>query len=78
MITLEVTEMDKISLQKDLAIALVNLSQGKLNNLQANDLAKVAINNIDLRNSTLAHKGINWFAKKIINMLDFDTLVCRV
>ena len=78
MITLEVTEVDKISLQKDLSIALVNFSYGKLNKFQADDLAKVAIKNIDFKNSTLAHKGINWFAKRIIDVIDFDTLACKV
>lgn len=78
MITLKLTEIDRISLQKDLSIALINLSNGKLNKSQADDLAKAAIKNINFRNSTLAHKGINWFAKKIINTVDFDALTCKI
>ncbi len=74
---MEVTDRDKLYYQKDLSVALVNLSNGRLNKEQADDLAEVSIKNLDFRNSTLAHKGVNWYARKIINVIDFDALACR-
>lgn len=77
MITLEVTVADKFYLQRDLSTALVNLSNGRLNKNQADNLAEGAIKNLDFKNSALAHKGVNWFARKIINVIDFEALACR-
>lgn len=72
MTTMVITEIDRKSLIKELSSALVNFSFGKLNKKQADDLAIVAIKNIDFNNSALAHKGINWYAKKMIDIVDFS------
>lgn len=72
MITL--TNEDKISIEKDLSIALNKFSNGKLNNDQSKRIAKDADNNINFSNSALTHKGINWYAKRIIDVVDFDAL----
>lgn len=61
------TDKDLSAFEKNLSNALVKFSQGKINNNRSKDLAKIAIKNIDLTNSALAHKGINWFAKEIID-----------
>ncbi len=71
---LNVTANDKSSLRSDLSDAIFNFSFGKLNKLQADNLATNAVEGIDLKNSALAHKGVNWFAKKIISMVDFDSV----
>ena len=70
-----ITDKDLDSLEKDLSLALVKFSDGKLNIKQSKILAKVAIKNIDFSlNSALAHKGINWYAKEILDIVDFDKI----
>jgi len=71
------TEGDLDSLEKELSLALARFSLGKLNIKQSEDLARVAIKNVDFSsNSALAHKGINWYAKEIIDVIDFNLLSC--
>lgn len=64
MITL--TDRDLNSIEKDLSLALVNFSNGKISVPESVNLAREAMKNIDFSNSALAHKGINWFAKEIL------------
>jgi hypothetical protein len=64
--------IENSSLRNDLSDALFKYSNGKLNKLQSDNLAKNAIATIDFKNSSIGHKGINWLAKKIISMIDFD------
>lgn len=72
MITL--TDKDITSLEKDLSSALIRFSEGRLNDSQSKSLASKAISKIDFSNSALAHKGLNWYAKEIINIIDFESL----
>lgn len=67
-------DKDKMLLQKDLSLAIFRFSYGKLSDNQSKGLAKKVIKNIDFSNSALAHKGVNWFAKEIIDVIDFDAL----
>jgi hypothetical protein len=70
-----VTEKDLASLENELQLALVNLSSRKLSSDQAKKLAKQAIKNIDFSSSSaLAHKGVNWYAKELIEIIDFDAM----
>ncbi|PEZ29499.1 hypothetical protein [Bacillus cereus] len=72
MITL--TQSDINSLSKQLSNALVNFSEGKLRDSDAEKIAYVTIQNIDFSNSALAHKGINWFAKEILKKINYDSV----
>lgn len=63
------TAKDLNSIEDDLSLALVKFSHGKLDINQSRDLARVAIKKLDFSNSALAHKGVNWFAKEIIDSI---------
>ena len=64
-----ITDNDVKNLTNDLATALLSLSKGKLDAGRALAIAKKSVSNIDLKNSALAHKGTNWYAKEIIKVL---------
>lgn len=69
-----ITKEDKKSLSGQLSEKLLELSSGRLNNDISDQIAQRAINNIDFDNSALTHKGLNWYAENIINMIDFRKL----
>lgn len=60
------------SLEHELALAISKYSSGKLNYSQSKKLAEKSIQNIDFSNSALAHKGVNWYAKELVDMIDFE------
>ncbi|MDP4093115.1 MAG: hypothetical protein Q8920_07110 [Bacillota bacterium] len=72
MVTISNKELE--SIEKSLSEALVKFSDGKIDSFQATQISKSAVKNIDFSNSALAHKGINWFAKKLIDRVDFSQL----
>ena len=67
---IKVTKNDLLSLTSELSKAIMKLTQKKISEDKANQIASVAINNIDFNNSVLAHKGINWYAKEILDMME--------
>ncbi len=71
---INITDNDKSSLISDLSNTIFNFSFGKLDKLQADNLAKNAVESIDFKNSALMHKGVNWYARKIISMIYFDSI----
>ena len=68
------TNKDKCSLQESLAKALIKLSYDKLNMKQSKFIASKAIEKIDFKNSALMHKGVNWYAKQILNSIDIAAI----
>lgn len=67
-----ITSNDLSSLVNELSKALIKFSNDKLENSQAKRIAEIAIKNIDFNNSVLAHKGVNWYAREIIDSIDFE------
>lgn len=65
-----ITESDLKLIENQLTKSLVVESDGKLTEFQAERLSRSLIKNVDFSNSTLAHKGLNWFAKEILNKLE--------
>ncbi len=72
MITIKDTDLN--SLSNELSDALVKISNGRLSDGIADQIANVTIKNIDFSNSALTHKGINWFAKEILKKIDFSAV----
>ena len=66
-----ITSNDLSSLVNELSKALIKFSNDKLENSQAKRIAEIAIKNIDFNNSALAHKGVNWYAREIIDSYYF-------
>ncbi|WP_286908970.1 hypothetical protein [Clostridium sp. UBA1652] len=69
-----ITNKDLETLKNELSETLFKLSFGKLNYTQANNIANTAIDNIDFENSALVHKGVNWYAKQILEVIDFEKI----
>lgn len=69
-----VTQADILIMEKELTQALSKRSGGKLSLTQSNNIAHSAIANIDFNNSALMHKGVNWIAKQIIDIIDFEEM----
>lgn len=67
----EVTKNDLSSLINELSGALIRFTQEGISQEQAQKIAYIAINSIDFNNSALTHKGVNWYAREIIDTLDF-------
>lgn len=65
------TKEDQTLLVKELTSALIKYSQDKLPRVTANKVAMLAVKNIDFNNSTLAHKGINWYAKDLLKSIRY-------
>lgn len=62
------TEMLKF-VEEDLAMALYQLSFGKLSFEEAEQKAHVIAPKIDFSNPGISHKGINWCAKQILKSM---------
>ena len=59
--------MSKVyTIESELANALFRLSFGKLTYEQAEEKAKQTAPKFDMNNESLAHKGINWYAKELL------------
>ncbi len=67
MATMQVTDRDILMFQKNLADAINSMSFNRIRIEQANCLAEEAVKRIDFQNSALNHKGVNWFARRIVN-----------
>jgi len=55
---------------KEMTTELVRFSNGTLDTVKSNELAKVAVSEIDWSNSALMHKGISWIAKNYLEKLN--------
>ena len=55
---------------KEMTTELVRFSNGTLDTVKSNELAKVAVSEIDWSNSALMHKGISWIAKSYLEKLN--------
>lgn len=64
-----VNKANTISLKEQLKVALVEFSYGQLNENKAKQIADKAMNKFDYSNSALNHKGMNWYAKEILNLM---------
>lgn len=64
-----INKNDKLNLKKELANSLLIFSNGFLDNKKAFYIANQIIENIDLNNSALAHKGIHWLARDILKKI---------
>lgn len=58
-------------LMNQLAEALVKFSNERLTFGLAEKVANIALKNVDFSNSTLAHKGINWYAKDLLKLIKY-------
>ena len=56
----------KLTIESELAKALVRFSFGRLSVDEAKEKAIVAAKNWDSTNEALAHKGLNWYAKQLL------------
>lgn len=56
----------RYTIESELTKAFMQFSFGKLTVTEAKKKAAVAAPNWDSSNETLAHKGLNWYAKQII------------
>ena len=66
----EITQNDLSSLINELSGLLIRFTQERISEDQAQKIADIAINSIDFNNSALTHKGINWYAREIIDTLE--------
>ena len=62
-------ETKKYTIEGELTKALLRFSFGKLTIDEAKEKAAIAAKNWDSTNETLAHKGLNWYAKQIISKM---------
>lgn len=58
-------------LARQLSEALEKFSGNKISTETANKVADMALRNVDFSNSTLAHKGINWYAKELLKKINY-------
>lgn len=65
---------NQTALQRNLKDALIRFSMNRLNVEQANLLSASLLETTDFNDKILSHKGINWFAKEVIDSIDFDKL----
>lgn len=70
------TLSDKVllSFEKNLSDALVRFSHGKVSDEKAKKIAEIAIKNIDFENPFFNHKGINWYAKELLDIVDLEKI----
>ncbi|GAA4881726.1 hypothetical protein GCM10023310_72210 [Paenibacillus vulneris] len=65
------TKENKSLLVDQLSEALVKFSDKKMSFSIAKKVADIALKNIDFSNSTLSHKGINWYAKDLLKKIRY-------
>lgn len=68
----KVNNGDILAMQRDFAVALVKFSSGALNSSVAEQISEQIIPKLDFNNSSLAHKGLNWYAKEVLSKLDMS------
>lgn len=64
------TEQNANLLTEQLSEALLRFSDNKISKQEALNIANVALRNVDLNDPIFAHKGLNWYAKEILNKVD--------
>lgn len=57
------------TIESELASALLYFSRGKLTAAEAGQKAREVAPNYDTNNEMLAHKGINWYAKQLLEKM---------
>lgn len=70
-------EDDVVVLKNRLVEALIKFSDEQLSDEEALELANTIIKHVDFSNSTLAHKGINWYVKDLLKRVNFDNRVAE-
>jgi hypothetical protein len=65
------TRQDMSMLAEELSIAIEKFSNRRIPSNHAQKIAEIAVRNVDFNNSTLAHKGINWFAKDLLKKIRY-------
>ena len=68
----EIKTSDLLSIQRELAIKLVSLSNGGLTISEAESYSEQVMEKYDFNNSDLTHKGVTWMAKEILSKIDFS------
>jgi hypothetical protein len=61
------------SLKEQLKYALIEISYGQVSEDEAEEIAEKSIDKFDFSNSALNHKGMNWYAKAILNVMGINT-----
>lgn len=69
-----ITKNSLNAMKIELTKSLIELSKGKIEKMLANNIATKIVDNIDLNNSAVMHKGIEWIAKETIESIDFNKL----
>lgn len=72
---MEIVEKDKLVLERDLAKAIIKMSKGSVSIDVAESVANHVVPQLDFSNSAVAHKGVNWFAKEIIDNYDLSAVI---
>lgn len=72
---INVIDRDRVILARDLAGAIVRMSKGKISTDTAEIVANRVVPKLDFRNSAVAHKGVNWFAKELLDNYDLSNVV---
>lgn len=63
-----------IALERDLVKALLKMSGYSISISNAEEIANKVIGCIDFNNEAIAHKGVNWLAKEIIDSCDIGEM----
>lgn len=61
-----------IALERELAKALLKMGGYNISISNAEEIANKVIGAIDFNNDAIAHKGVNWLAKEIIDSCDME------
>lgn len=71
---INIIEKDKLVLERDLASAIIRMSKGTVTTFVAEAVANRLVPQLNFNNSAIAHKGVNWFAKEIIDNYDLSSI----
>lgn len=71
---IKVNDKDRIVLARDLAGAIVKMSKGSVSTKNAELVSERVVKKLNFENSAIAHKGVNWFAKELINNYDLSSI----
>lgn len=72
---INVIDKDRIALARDLAGAIVKISKGTVTTNIAELVASRVVTTLNFENTAVAHKGVNWFAKELIDNYDLSSIV---
>jgi hypothetical protein len=65
------TKENEDLIKNQLSEALVKFSDQKMSISDAQNLADIVLRYVDFSNSSLSHKGINWYAKHLLKKIEF-------